>query len=177
MPNLGLPDSGPIGMNQIAQAVANGGEVTMPISLRAISAAAGKSTPDAMSEFYGYVPLAPEGGTATLKYYAVENLIIQNGRPQRQKNFIGGWKLYIKPSSTNTTLKDYDFLGKNNTGAKHKKWITTINVSINSSGVATYSFPNGGYTTYGQQYYINIVSNYLSSTYVGGITEEGGAKI
>lgn len=46
---MALPTSGPISISQIKAELGSGSN-----SLRALSAAAGKSTPDAMSEFYGY---------------------------------------------------------------------------------------------------------------------------
>ena len=46
---MALPSSGPISISQIKAELGSGSN-----SLRALSAAAGKSTPDAMSEFYGY---------------------------------------------------------------------------------------------------------------------------
>jgi hypothetical protein len=44
-----IPSSGPISISQISQELVYGS-----YSLRALSANAGKSTPDSMSEFYGY---------------------------------------------------------------------------------------------------------------------------
>lgn len=46
---MALPTSGPISISQIKAELGSGSN-----SLRELSAAAGKSTPDAMSEFYGY---------------------------------------------------------------------------------------------------------------------------
>ena len=46
---MALPSSGPISISQIKTELGNSSS-----SLRTLSAAAGKSTPDAMSEFYGY---------------------------------------------------------------------------------------------------------------------------
>jgi hypothetical protein len=50
---MALPTSGPISISQIKAELGSGSN-----SLRTLSAAAGKSTPDAMSEFYGYSPPA-----------------------------------------------------------------------------------------------------------------------
>ena len=47
---MALQSSGQISLNNIATELA----ITPPFSLRSMSAAAGKSTPDAVSEFYGY---------------------------------------------------------------------------------------------------------------------------
>jgi len=44
-----IPSSGPISISQISQELVNGSK-----SLRALSADAGKSAPDSISEFYGY---------------------------------------------------------------------------------------------------------------------------
>lgn len=44
-----IPSSGPISISQISQELVNGSK-----SLRVLSADAGKSTPDSISEFYGY---------------------------------------------------------------------------------------------------------------------------
>jgi hypothetical protein len=54
---MALPSSGPISISQIQTELSNGNN-----SLRALSAAVGFSTPDAMSEFYGY--------SAATQYYA-----------------------------------------------------------------------------------------------------------
>lgn len=47
---MALQSSGQISLNNIATELA----ITPPFSLRSMSAAAGKSTPDAVSEFYSY---------------------------------------------------------------------------------------------------------------------------
>jgi hypothetical protein len=49
-----LPSSGPLSLNQIGVELQ-----TTNYSLRAMSALAGKSSPDAVSEFYGYSPPSP----------------------------------------------------------------------------------------------------------------------
>lgn len=46
---MSLPSSGPLSINQIRTELGSGS-----YSLRTLSSAAGKSTPDAISEFYGY---------------------------------------------------------------------------------------------------------------------------
>lgn len=51
---MALPTSGPISMNAIAQELLLVHDFTTPYSLRTLSNYAGFSTPDAMSEFYGY---------------------------------------------------------------------------------------------------------------------------
>ena len=60
---MAIPCSGPISMSMIHDAVGNGS-----YSLRSLSAAAGFSTPDAMSEFYCYNPV-------TYNYYTT---LVQN---------------------------------------------------------------------------------------------------
>ena len=54
-----LPSSGPISISQIRSELG-----TSNGSLRALSSLAGKSTPDAMSEFYGYASESMNGSTA-----------------------------------------------------------------------------------------------------------------
>jgi hypothetical protein len=54
---MALPSSGPISISQIQTELSNGNN-----SLRALSAAVGFSTPDSMSEFYGY--------SAAAQYYS-----------------------------------------------------------------------------------------------------------
>ena len=49
---MSLPSSGPLSLSQIGTAVG----ASAPYSLRSMSATAYKSTPDAMSEFYGFNP-------------------------------------------------------------------------------------------------------------------------
>jgi len=51
---MALPSSGPLSLNQIGVALS-----TTNYSLRAMSALAGKSAPDSISEFYGYNPAPP----------------------------------------------------------------------------------------------------------------------
>lgn len=51
---MSLPPSGPLSFNDIASELGIG---TTPLSLRSMSALAGFSTPDAVSEFYGYPPV------------------------------------------------------------------------------------------------------------------------
>ena len=51
---MALQSSGPISISQIKAELGSGS-----YSLRTLSAAAGKSTPDAMSEFYGYSNCPP----------------------------------------------------------------------------------------------------------------------
>ena len=49
---MALPSSGPLSFSQIGAALCT--PQSAPYSLRSMSAAAGKSTPDSVSEFYGY---------------------------------------------------------------------------------------------------------------------------
>jgi hypothetical protein len=49
---MALPTSGPLTFSQIGAALSP--PASAPYSLRAMSATAGKSTPDSVSEFYGY---------------------------------------------------------------------------------------------------------------------------
>jgi len=58
---MALPSSGPLGINQIRTELGSGSG-----SLRTLSSLAGKSTPDAISEFYGYSSL-PSGLLAGYK--------------------------------------------------------------------------------------------------------------
>lgn len=67
---MALPSSGSLSMSQIRSELVNGGiGENIPSTgygLRALSSAAGKSTPDGMDEFYGYS--AGGGGTCTSSY-------------------------------------------------------------------------------------------------------------
>lgn len=74
---MSLQSSGAISISQIRSEVGNGS-----YSLRGLSAAAGKSTPDSMSEFYGYSSTPASvyfsndetsfGGDANLRIYAYD---------------------------------------------------------------------------------------------------------
>jgi hypothetical protein len=62
-----LPSSGPISGSQIGTAVG----ASAPYSLRSMSATAGFSIPDAMSEFYGYSP--PVANSATIWFNNIQD--------------------------------------------------------------------------------------------------------
>ena len=51
---MALPSSGPLSISQIRDEEVNNGGFASSYSLRQLSANAGKSTPDSISEFYGY---------------------------------------------------------------------------------------------------------------------------
>ncbi len=51
---MALPSSGPLSISEIRNEEVNNGGFSSTYSLRQLSANAGKSTPDAISEFYGY---------------------------------------------------------------------------------------------------------------------------
>lgn len=151
---MALPDSGTIKLSDIAAAVA--GDYSIPTSLHDNSVQAGFMVPDAMSDFYGY---GASSGTAS--YYVVKNIIGRCGYWTRQKKFAQEWKLYHKPSAGITSVADYTLVATSNTlDTKHSSWLTTIKV-IQGSGGRSYVFPNGGTTTYGEQYYIKIMESYL----------------
>lgn len=59
---MALPSSGPLSISQIRNEEVNNGGFASTYSLRQLSANAGKSTPDAISEFYGY-NACPAAGT------------------------------------------------------------------------------------------------------------------
>lgn len=63
---MALPSSGQLSLSQIAQELQ---QATSNCSLRNLSSIAGKSTPDAVSEFYGYT--SGGGGGGGPKYEAV----------------------------------------------------------------------------------------------------------
>jgi len=88
---MALPTSGPLSMNAIAQELLLQHDFTTPYSLRTLSNYAGFSTPDAMSEFYGY-GAAP---AATLSY-AFNQSSEAGGSMEVYKNKV----LVINPSST-----------------------------------------------------------------------------
>lgn len=68
---MALPSSGPLSINDIRGALS-----TSNGSLRALSALAGKSTPDSISEFYGY---SNNSVTITGTYYWSYTTMSQNG--------------------------------------------------------------------------------------------------
>jgi hypothetical protein len=67
---MALPSSGPLSMSQIRAELVNSGIgeniPSTAYGLRALSAAAGKSTPDGMDEFYGY----SAGGVTYTAYWS-----------------------------------------------------------------------------------------------------------
>lgn len=80
---MALPSSGPISGSQIGTAVG----ASAPYSLRSMSSTAGFSTPDAMSEFYGY------SSAYTVNIYSKAGASPNNS-----------YDLYYSPDNTNWTL-------------------------------------------------------------------------
>lgn len=88
---MALPTSGPLSMNAIAQELLQVHDFTTPYSLRTLSNYAGFSTPDAISEFYGYSAVP----AASLSYAFNQNSPA-GGSMEVYKNKV----LVINPSST-----------------------------------------------------------------------------
>jgi len=95
---MALPSSGPLSMSQIRTELVNGGiSENIPdtaYGLRALSAAAGKSTPDGMDEFLGY---NAGGGTTRTVTWSVN---IRSGNwDSKQFTIEGGANLYVNTSN------------------------------------------------------------------------------
>jgi hypothetical protein len=95
---MALPSSGPLSMSQIRTELVNGGiGENIPATaygLRALSAAAGKSTPDGMDEFLGY---NAGGGTTRTVTWSVD---IRSGTwVSKQFTIDGGATQYVNTSN------------------------------------------------------------------------------
>ncbi len=174
---MALPTSGPLSIQAIVNELSSQFDLIPPYSLRALSSLAGFSTPDSISEFYGY----NGGGGAVTKYFVVRNMISRAGRNTREKTFSGAYKLYEKPNNSNTSIYNYNLIKESEGNpsvtqklcdmkgikpctqlyqSNHAAWLTTVVVTI-TGGVKNFTFPNGGTATYGTQFYINIVDPYV----------------
>lgn len=96
---MALPSSGPLSMSQIRAELVNGGiGENIPATaygLRALSAAAGKSTPDGMDEFLGYS--AGGGTTRTINW----SIIVRRGSwASTYFEISGGGNLYVSTGNS-----------------------------------------------------------------------------
>jgi hypothetical protein len=71
---MALPSSGPLSISQIRDEEVNNGGFASSYSLRQLSANAGKSTPDSISEFYGYAAAT----NVYISYYVPSSLTCYN---------------------------------------------------------------------------------------------------
>jgi hypothetical protein len=114
---MALPSSGPLSISAIRNEEVNVGGMTSTYSLRQLSSQAGKSTPDSISEFYGYSALtvvqsgltwwldASDTGTATNSQWTNKLNSGQYGTPG---TYNGGSAPAI---TTNGSIRYYQYTG------------------------------------------------------------------
>lgn len=93
---MALPCSGPLSISQIHTALGSGS-----YSLRTLSAAAGFSTPDAISEFYCYNPSSPRTLYWTNQDYSYGDYI----------------NLFVAQNSSTVLVNDYAYYGDYHNGS------------------------------------------------------------
>jgi hypothetical protein len=155
---MALPSSGEISLNDIAAELA----LTPPFSLRSMSAAAGFSSPDAISDFYGY-------SAVVLSYYfVVANKVSRAGRWTRDRVDVNSYELYQKPYGAYSGLSSYTLLTSyggdpyttyigNQLTSQNSLYLTDITVT-GVPGAYTYVVNTN---TKGDAYYINLIQPYL----------------
>ena len=160
---MALQSSGAISFSQIKTELASSSN-----SLRALSAAAGFSTPDAVSEFYGYSSVAPPSVTTNSLTGVGETYMTLNGNVTSD----GGGTItqrgfYFGTNSSSPTNNTKITLGGTTGG------ISTVRYGL-SSGTTYYCWAfatNASGTTYGSRVQANTIAAYSPTwynTYSGG---------
>ena len=158
---MALQSSGQISLNDIATELA----LTPPFSLRSMSSTAGFSSPDTISDFYGYSAgpvLAPS------YYFVVSNRVSRAGRWTREKINVNSYDLYQKPDATYSGVDNYTFLESyggdpyttrdgSQLTSQRNMYLTDI-TATGLSGAYTYVVSTN---TKGDAYYINLIQPYL----------------
>ena len=155
---MALPSSGEISLNDIAAELA----LTPPFSLRSMSAAAGFSSPDAISDFYGYSAVVPSS------YFVVSNRESRAGRWTRERIDVNSYELYQKPDANYSGLSSYTFLTSyegdqyttregNQLTSQARLYLTDI-TATGVPGAYTYVVSTN---FKGDAYYINLIQPYL----------------
>jgi len=158
---MALQSSGQISINDIATELA----LTPPFSLRSMSAAAEFSSPDNVSDFYGYSAGPPP---APSYYFVVVNKVSRAGRWTRQIIDVNSYQLYQKPDATNSNLSNYTrltaYIGDQYTTyygnqplSSNDRYLTDI-VATGLTGAYTYEVSAN---SKGDSYYINLIQPYL----------------
>lgn len=158
---MALQSSGQISLNDIAIELA----LTPPFSLRSMSAAAEFSSPDNVSDFYGYSAGPPP---APSYYFVVSNRVSRAGRWTRERIDVNSYELYQKPDATNSNLSNYTRLTAyngdqyttregNQLTSQSRLYLTSI-TATGLPGAYTYEVSTN---TKGDAYYINLIQPYL----------------
>jgi hypothetical protein len=175
---MALPSTGPLSLENIGQELGS----FPPYSLRNMSEVAGKSTPDAVSEFYGFAsnPFTPAF------YYAIVNKVSRSGvHPSYGvRNIVDGnaWVLYQKEDAAFTTIDNYFYMAEYAGDALYtaggllyvygnSRCITNVTVT---RGTNAYIYTVGA-NNRGNQHYIDIVSQYVPPFNKGGLELDPGA--
>jgi hypothetical protein len=158
---MALQSSGQISLNDIATEIG----LSPPFSLRSMSSTAGFSSPDTISDFYGYSAgpvLAPS------YYFVVANRVSRAGRWTRDRIDVNSYDLYQKPDDTYSSVGNYTLLTSyngdqyttregNQLTSQSRLHLTSI-TATGLSGAYTYEV---GTNTKGDAYYINLIQPYL----------------
>ena len=155
---MALQSSGQISLNDIATEIG----LTPPFSLRSMSATAEFSSPDTISDFYGYSAVPPS------YYFVVVNRESRAGRWTRQIIDVNSYELYQKPDANYSGLSSYTFLTSYNGDqyttregnqllSNHDRYLTNI-TATGVPGAYTYVVSAN---TKGNAYYINLIQPYL----------------
>lgn len=148
---MALPSSGQISIGQIRTELS-----TSNGSLRALSALAGKSTPDAMSEFYGYAA----GSTIEYEYYAnaggyqYSTISFNNGSDFNESGRVKG-ATALSPAAQTISVEAYDSTsvgvsidyyvnGSYQTQYNSSTYISTGNISTVSGNAYRFIIYTGG---------------------------------
>lgn len=158
---MALQSSGQISLNDIATEIG----LTPPFSLRSMSSTAGFSSPDTISDFYGYSAgpvLAPS------YYFVVANRVSRGGSGTRNRIDVNSYDLYQKPDDTYSGVGNYTLLAVYNGDpyitpygsqltSQSRLYLTNI-TATGLSGAYTYEVSTN---TKGDAYYINLIQPYL----------------
>ena len=155
---MALQSSGQISLNDIATEIG----LTPPFSLRSMSATAEFSSPDTISDFYGYSAVPPS------YYFVVVNRESRAGRWTRERIDINSYELYQKPDANYSGLGSYTFLTSyngdqyttregNQLASTYDLYLTDV-TATGLSGAYTYEVRANHK---GDAYYINLIQPYL----------------
>ena len=131
---MALPSSGEISIADIRTEVSS-----VSGSLRALSNLAGKSSPDAMSEFHGYSHLVAFSSSSTSTFNQV--CPFNGSNPSLNQTYYhdglvgdpsAGDNVYSNASGTNALAQGYYYIG--GTGTNNRKYI-----EVTSSGVVNFA--------------------------------------
>jgi len=161
---MALPTSGSLSFS----AIANELNISLEnVSLRSMSNSAGFSTPDSVSEFYGYI-----NEDVTL-YFVVRNKVAKSGTFDIVSDGVRvitdgmAYELYEKPDSNNTSTDDYTLVdfsdGDGLRTYSNGRWLTSITVTFDQSGNPIIDVDQPKNATRDLSFYEELISRYLLS--------------